>query len=112
MLITDVITEITDSNFDEFVKNKELSLVQITAVWCGPCKVLTPIIEQLAVEYHISGSNIKIGKMNVDESRDKAVDLGITSVPTTLLYKNGNLVERTVGMIQKSKLKDLIEKHI
>ena len=117
MLITDVITEITDSNFDEFVTINEsttssVRVVDLWAPWCGPCKVLGPIMDQLAIEYFDEKSNIKIGKMNVDNSRDKAVELGITSVPTVLIYKDGALVERTVGMIAKVKLNEIIRKYI
>ena len=112
MLITDVITEITDSNFDEFVNKDGIAVVDLWATWCGPCKVLGPIMDQLAIEYFDEKSNIKIGKMNVDNSRDKAVELGITSVPTVLIYKDGALVERTVGMIAKVKLNEIIRKYI
>ena len=112
MLITDVITEVTDSNFDEFVKKDGVAVVDLWAIWCGPCKVLGPIVDQLAIEYYDEKANIKVGKMNVDNSRDKAVELGITSVPTVLIYKDGALVERTVGMIQKSKLNEIIRKYI
>ena len=112
MLITDVITEITDSNFDEFAQKQGIAVIQLTAPWCAPCKVLGPIIDQLAIEYFDEKSNIKVGKMNIDNSRDKAVDLGITSVPTILIYKDGVLAERTVGMIQKAKLNEIIRKHI
>ena len=112
MLITDVITEITDSNFDEFAQKDGVVVIDLWASWCGPCKVLGPIMDQLAIEYFDEKSNIKIGKMNVDNSRDKAVELGITSVPTVLIYKDGALVERTVGMIAKVKLNEIIRKHI
>ena len=112
MIITDVITEITDANFDDFVKNEGISVVDFQAFWCSPCKALGPIVDQLAVEFTVEKANVKVGKMNVDNSRDKSVDLGITSIPTILIYKDGVLAERHVGMIQKPKLRELIEKHM
>ena len=107
-----MITEITDLNFDEFVKQNELVMIQLTAIWCGPCKVLSPIVEQLSLEFMNENKLIKIGKMNVDETRDKAVELGITSIPTILVYKDGELVNRHTGMIQKIKLRQMIENYL
>jgi thioredoxin 1 len=103
--------EIKDFEYDEFVSNG-LKVIKIEAMWCGPCRVLGPIVDGLALEMDAEGKSINMGKLNVDESRDKAVELGVTSIPTILIYKDGVIVERTTGVIQKAKLRELIEKHI
>jgi thioredoxin 1 len=105
-------TEINTNNFEEFINGTEIAVIDLHALWCGPCKVLGPIIESVSHEYEIEHPNIKIAKMNVDENRDKAIELGVTSIPTILIYKNGSLVERHTGMSQKTKLKDMIQKHM
>ena len=103
--------EIKDFEYDEFVKDG-LVITYFSAIWCGPCRVLGPIVDQLEIEMTHEGKNVKMGKINVDDARDKAVDLGITSIPTILIYKDGVIVERTTGVVQKPKLRELIEKHI
>jgi thioredoxin 1 len=106
-----MIREIKDSEFDEFVK-EGVVLVDLHAAWCGPCRVLGPIVDQLSIEMDAEGKSISMGKLNVDESRDKAVELGVTSIPTILIYKDGEIVERKTGVVQKPKLRELIEKYI
>ena len=103
--------EIRDTEFDEFVK-EGVVLVDLWAPWCGPCRVLGPIVDSLSNELIAENSSVKIAKMNVDESRDKAVELGVTSIPTILIYKDGEIVERKTGVVQKPKLRELIEKYI
>lgn len=105
------VTEITDVNFEEFINQDGINIIDIYGVWCGPCKVLSPIVDQLAIEFTSEGKNVKIGKMDVDNTRDKAVELGITSIPTILIYKDGVVVDRSVGMIQKPILKQKIENY-
>ena len=104
-------TEVKDNEFDEFIQ-EGVVLVDLWAPWCGPCRVLGPIVDQLDVEMLHEGKNVKMGKLNVDEARDKAVDLGVTSIPTILIYKDGVVVERTTGVVQKTKLRELLEKHM
>lgn len=106
-----MITELRDTDFDEFVK-EGVVLVDLHAAWCGPCRVLGPIVDTLAMEMTAENKGVKIAKMNVDESRDKAVELGVTSIPTILIYKDGEIVERKTGVLQKPKLRELIEKYI
>jgi len=105
-------TEINTNNFDEFINGSEIAVIDLHALWCGPCKVLGPIIESVSHEYETEHPNVKIAKMNVDDNRDKAIELGVTSIPTILIYKNGSLVERHTGMAQKPRLKDMIKKHM
>lgn len=89
----------TDQNFEPEVLKAELPvLVDFFATWCGPCQVTGPIIEELAKEYE---SKVKIGKLNVDENQQSAVKYGIMSIPTVLIFKNGQEIKREVGFVGK-----------
>ncbi len=102
---------ITDANFSEEVLNSTMPvLVDFWAPWCGPCKMMGPIVETLAHEYE--GKNIKIGKCNVDENPDSAGQYNVLSIPTFIIFKNGAAVDQVVGGVQKEKLQELINKHI
>lgn len=83
-------------------------LVDFWAEWCGPCKLIAPVIEELSNEM----TDVTFAKLNVDENQQSAQNLGITSIPTLLLYKNGEIVEKIVGMMPKPQLKKALEKHI
>jgi thioredoxin 1 len=102
--------EVNTNNYDEITK-EGLVLVKLEAMWCGPCKALTPIYEGVSKELMIENSPVKLAKMDVDKNRDKAVELGVSSIPTILVYKNGEIVDRAIGMLQKPKLLELIEKN-
>jgi len=97
--------EITDANFDELVNGDKLVLVDFWAEWCGPCKMIGPIVEELAGEFE--GKAI-IGKMNVDLNSVAPVKFGVRSIPTLLFFKNGEVVDKQVGAIPKSVLADKI----
>jgi len=100
----------TDANFDnEVLKSSIPVLVDFWAPWCGPCRMMGPIVEELANE--IDGSKIKIGKLNVDENPDSAGKLGIMSIPTFLVFKNGRVVDQMNGGMAKEALKERIEKY-
>jgi thioredoxin 1 len=99
--------KVTDENFKDFTSNG-VALVDIYAEWCGPCKVVGPIVEQLSNEY----DNVKIGKLDADENKETTLELGVRSIPTILIYKNGEIVEKHVGAASKSHLKSLIDKHL
>lgn len=102
------ITELNLENYDKFVENG-IVLVDIKADWCGPCKVLSPIIDEISNDYH---GKISVGKLDADGARDIITKLGVRNIPTLLLYKDGEVVERNVGMIKKDGICELIEKHI
>ncbi|MFO7821774.1 MAG: thioredoxin [Lentisphaeria bacterium] len=92
----------TDNNFEqEVLKNDGAVLVDFWAPWCGPCKQLTPVIEEIAEE---SGGGTKVGKLNVDEAPGTAAQYGIRSIPTILIFKNGEVAEKIVGLTDKQTL--------
>ncbi len=95
-------TELTVSNFDEITK-EGVSLVDFWAPWCGPCRMIAPVIEELAAEYE---GKANICKVNTDEEQDIAVKYGIRSIPTILFFKNGEVVEQMVGAASKQAFAD------
>ena len=96
----------TDENFNEEVLSSDIPvLVDFYADWCGPCKMLAPVIEALAQEYE---SKVKIGKLNVDNAPDTAHNFGIMSIPTLLYFKNGEVVNKTVGVVAKSEIEQVL----
>ena len=104
------IIELTDSNFeDEVIKSESPVLVDFWAVWCGPCKMIEPEIEKLLDEKRDA---LKIGRLNVDENRDTAIKFGISSIPTLLLFKNGEVKEKLVGAMSKDRILDKISQYI
>jgi len=97
-----MVTEVTDSNFDsEVLKSNIPVLVDFWAVWCGPCKMVAPEVEKLAAE---KADVLKIGKLNVDENRDTAIKYSITSIPSLLLFKDGQMVKKLVGAMSKDRI--------
>ncbi|MDD3593570.1 MAG: thioredoxin [Candidatus Gastranaerophilales bacterium] len=101
---------LNDSTFDSEVKNSSMPvLVDFYADWCGPCRKQLPVMEEMASAY---AGKAKIAKMNVDESRDKAAEYGISSIPALLVFKNGEIVERLVGLHSKGQLDQILSKYI
>ncbi|PJA89543.1 MAG: thioredoxin [Candidatus Magasanikbacteria bacterium CG_4_9_14_3_um_filter_32_9] len=101
----------TDENFDkEVLKSETPVLVDFWAPWCGPCKMMGPIVEELATEN--ADKAIKIGKLNVDENSAMAGKYGVMSIPTFLVFKNGEVVDQAVGGVSKEKLQELIDKNL
>ncbi|AXA36339.1 MAG: thioredoxin [Candidatus Hydrogenedentota bacterium] len=102
--------ELTDGNFDaEVLQSPVPYLVDFWAPWCGPCRMVAPIIDELATEYN---GKLKVGKVNVDDHQEVAARYGIASIPTLMIFKNGQLVERIVGALPKPMLKQVIDKHV
>lgn len=101
----------SEANFNEEVlRAKEPVFVDFWAPWCGPCQMMGPIIEELSKEFE--GKNIKIGKCNVDENGDIAMQYNIMSIPSFLVFKDGKPVDQVVGGVQKEKLKEMMEKNL
>ena len=97
-----MVMEITDSNFNtEVIKSDIPVLVDFWAVWCGPCKMVAPEIEKITEE---KAGVLKIGKLNVDENRDTAIKYSITSIPSLLLFKDGQMVKKLVGAMSKDRI--------
>jgi len=97
--------EIDDKNFDnEVLASKVPVLVDFWAPWCGPCQTMLPIIEELAGEYE--AGTLKIGKINIDESKTVAAKYGIMSVPTFIIFKDGEIIDQFVGAQSKDSLKE------
>jgi len=106
-MASDVLFEFTDANFEaEALKAPLPVLVDFWAEWCGPCKMLTPIIEEVAQEY---GAKVKIGKLNVDQSPATASRYAVSNIPTILFIKAGNVVDQQVGLLAKKALKAKID---
>lgn len=98
---------VTDQNFDADVLKSDLPvLVDFWAEWCTPCKIVGPIVEELAVEY---AGKIKVGKMNVDENPQVPGTYGVMSIPTLIVFKNGKPVKTTIGAQGKEALKKMID---
>jgi len=96
----------TDENFNEEVMSSNLPvLVDFYADWCGPCKMLAPVIEALAGEYE---GKAKIGKLNVDDAPETAQKYGIMSIPTLLYFKNGELVNKSIGVVAKNEIEQVL----
>ena len=102
--------EITDSSFQEVVLQSDKPvLVDFWAPWCGPCRMLSPVIEQLHNEFE---GKAVIGKVNVDDYQQIAVEYGIRSIPTLLIFKNGELVDRLTGVSPKEVIAEKLSAHL
>ena len=99
-MASEAIIEVTDSNFDQDVlKSEQPVLVDFWATWCGPCKAIAPIVDELAKEYH---GKVKVGKMNTDENMDTPGSLKISAMPTVLVFHQGREVDRLLGVLAGS----------
>ena len=97
----------TDATFEtEVISSDRPVLVDVGANWCGPCRLIDPIVKELAVEY---AGRLKVGKMDFDTSHSSAVRYGIHSLPTLLLFRNGRVVDRQVGAVPRQRIVDSIE---
>ncbi|MBP6429003.1 MAG: thioredoxin [Bacteroidales bacterium] len=102
--------EVTDATFESVVKQSDkLVVLDFWAQWCGPCRQIGPVIEELSVEYD---GRVVVGKVNVDESNDITSQFSIRNIPTVLFLKNGEVVDKLVGAQSKSKFVDIIEKNL
>jgi thioredoxin 1 len=98
--------ELTDANFDDVVHNSDVPvLVDFWAPWCGPCIMMTPVIEEIADEL---AEKTKVCKVNTDDARDSAIEFGIQAIPTTILFKDGQVQKKWVGLTSKKDIAEAI----
>ncbi|MHB8586812.1 MAG: thioredoxin [Thermoplasmatota archaeon] len=100
--------EVNDSNFSEFVRTNSVAVVDFWAPWCGPCLRIAPIVEQLSNELE---PKVTFGKLNTDENLDTSRKFGVMSIPTLIIFKNGQRVDQIVGLVPKDALRERILKH-
>ena len=104
------VLHITDADFESIVVNSDIPvLLDFWAPWCGPCKMIAPVLDELAPEF---AGKVKIVKMNVDDNQTTPAQFGVRSIPTLLLIKNGQVVATQVGALPKTQLANFINQHI
>jgi thioredoxin 1 len=102
------VINIMDADFDDQVlKSQVPALVDFWAAWCGPCRTVGPVVEELAEEY---AGKVKVCKVNVDDNKQVPARYGIRGIPTLMLFKNGELVDQIVGAVPKTRIKELLDK--
>ena len=102
--------DVTDETFEEVVLGAEIpTVVDFWAVWCGPCKMIAPVLEDIAEDY---GDQLQVVKLDVDNNNASAMKYGVMSIPTLILFKDGKAAERIVGFLPKEKLLKKLEPHL
>jgi thioredoxin 1 len=102
------LVHVSDDNFEqEVIKSEKPVLVDFWAPWCGPCRAIGPVVEDLAEAYK---DRVKVAKLNIDDNPKTATVYGVMSIPTIVLFKNGNALDKVVGLVPKDRLEDLMKK--
>ena len=111
MATNEAVMEITDQNWsDEVEANDGLTMIDFWAIWCGPCRMVAPVVEELAVDYKDKG--LKVGKLDVDSNPSTTARFGVRSIPSILFFKGGELVDKVVGAVPRQHLAEKIDQHI
>jgi thioredoxin 1 len=103
------VVEVTDQNFQEVTGGPGLSMVDFWAVWCGPCRIVAPIVEQLADDY---AGKVTVGKLDVDNNQRTATQFNVRSIPTILFFKEGKQVDQVIGAVPRAALESKIRQHL
>ncbi|RYF06348.1 MAG: thioredoxin [Deltaproteobacteria bacterium] len=107
--MADNMITLTDADFEtQVLKSEKLTLVDFWAAWCGPCRALGVVLEDVAKTHE---KQVKVGKMNVDEQPNTPAKYGVTTIPTLLLVKNGAVVDQIIGLVPKARIEEAIAKH-
>jgi thioredoxin 1 len=111
MPTSEAIIEVTDANFaDEVEKGEGLHMIDFWAVWCGPCRLIAPIVNELAGEYQ--GKGLRVGKLDVDSNPQTTARFRVMSIPSVLFFKNGEKVDQVVGAVPRAHLEEKIKQHL
>ena len=108
-MASDKIQNLTDTSFEQTIKSSTPTLVDFWAEWCMPCRRIAPAVEALATEY---AGRLTVAKLNVDESQEVPIRLGVQSIPTLMVFKDGTLVDRLVGAHDKDTIKKMVDRHL
>ncbi|MCH7517906.1 MAG: thioredoxin [Candidatus Dadabacteria bacterium] len=109
-MASDAIIELSDSTFEtEVVKSDLPVLVDFWAPWCGPCRAIAPLVEEISSSYE---GKIKVGRMNVDENQSTTMKFGIRSIPTIIMFKDGEAVDQIIGAVPKGEIERVVEKSL
>ena len=109
-MASNAIVEVTDANFDaDVLKSDKPVLIDFWATWCGPCRAIAPIVDELATEYL---GKVKVGKMDVDRNSATPMRYGVRGIPTLLVFKDGQVKEQIVGYVPKDQIQKALDKHI
>ena len=104
--MSDKVIHLNSSNFDSTISSDKPVLVDFWAPWCGPCRMLSPVIDQIAAE---NPNSLKVAKVNVDEENALASQFGVMSIPTLLVFKGGQVADRSVGLVSPQEILDLVK---
>ncbi|MEF8832705.1 MAG: thioredoxin [Candidatus Thermoplasmatota archaeon] len=100
--------KVTDEDFDDFVEKYDVALIDFWAEWCGPCKRLGPIIEELAEEMQ---GDVAFGKLNVDENKAKSSEFSVSSIPTMIIFNEGEVVDKMIGALPKEDIEEKLDQY-